>query len=308
MLSRLILKDADEIWQFYATLSGMQPGYQQLSAGPAPHVFDVLDLEGVSLVKVRTSGKTRWIDGKEPGDLHFAWVVNSDAAISVGGVDLERSHCMVFLPGHEMEYVFHGNTLTFEICVSEDLLDILGWDLTGSPLCATNEAALQRLSVKCFSLFELLSDPVDDVTRQTLRDDLLSDLEQTLAPWLTKTEHSAEHKDSTVHYRTMRRIDDYLRDFDYSKPLSIDDLVRDLGMSRRTIHYAFRRHLDITPRRYIELLRLHQLRHHLKRAMPGETTISKLALGLNFSDLGRMSGKYQRFFGEYPSQTLANFS
>ena len=106
------------------------------------------------------------------------------------------------------------------------------------------------------------------------------------------------------YYRTVRQIDDFLREFDFSKPLTLEKLVQDIGVSRRTIHYAFRKHLDVTPRRYFELLRLHQLHHRLRTADRGEVTVAEAAQELHFTDPGRLPGIYRMHFGENPGDTL----
>jgi AraC family ethanolamine operon transcriptional activator len=37
---------------------------------------------------------------------------------------------------------------------------------------------------------------------------------------------------------------------------------------------------------------------------PEETTVTQVAFGLGFWDLGRFAGAYRRLFGERPSETL----
>ena len=77
------------------------------------------------------------------------------------------------------------------------------------------------------------------------------------------------------------------------------------GVSQRTLEYAFREHLGLSPAAFIRQLRLHALRRELLASRLGEASVTDLAYHLGFTQLGRLSGDYRRTFGELPSRTLA---
>jgi len=78
-----------------------------------------------------------------------------------------------------------------------------------------------------------------------------------------------------------------------------------LRCSRRTLEYAFREHLRMTPGAYLKVRRLHLCKEWLTDADPQEMTVAKVVRGIGIKQLGRFAGEYERMFGEYPSQTLA---
>ena len=101
----------------------------------------------------------------------------------------------------------------------------------------------------------------------------------------------------------MRSFDSYLSEVGDNVP-ALNSVSRELGVGRRSLFYALRQSLGITPRRYIEVRRLLELRRRLKLTTPDASTVTELATELGFGDLGRMAGKYHRQFGEYPRDTL----
>jgi AraC family ethanolamine operon transcriptional activator len=86
-----------------------------------------------------------------------------------------------------------------------------------------------------------------------------------------------------------------------SDPPTISHLCRALDASERTLHEAFRRHLDTTPKAYLKTLRLNAARHDLVK---GETRVTDVALDWGFLHFGWFSQDYRRLFGESPRQTL----
>ena len=132
---------------------------------------------------------------------------------------------------------------------------------------------------------------------------ILDLLEQALRPWLQN-----DRMDIVLSPRAsadlLRRTRTAFRDLDYAKSAQIDQLSRDLGVSRRTLFHAFRKELGVGPRRFNELLRLNLLRARLYRAQRDVATVTECANDLGFSELGRMAVAYRAVFGESPRDTL----
>ena len=86
--------------------------------------------------------------------------------------------------------------------------------------------------------------------------------------------------------------------------LSVTDLCRAAGVSERTLEYAFRDVMGLTPMAYLIRLRLHRVRQRLLAGTHGSTTVSAEALNWGFWHLGEFSRAYKDCFGELPSETL----
>jgi transcriptional regulator GlxA family with amidase domain len=86
--------------------------------------------------------------------------------------------------------------------------------------------------------------------------------------------------------------------------LYVTDLCRAAAVSERTLEYAFKEIMGLTPMNYLVRLRLHRVRQALLSAAPESTTISIEALNWGFWHFGEFSRAYKDCFGELPSDTL----
>jgi transcriptional regulator GlxA family with amidase domain len=83
----------------------------------------------------------------------------------------------------------------------------------------------------------------------------------------------------------------------------VTDLCKAAGVSERTLEYAFKAILGMTPMAYLTRLRLHRVRQALLSAPPG-TMVSTVALKWGFWHFGDFARTYKECFGELPSDTL----
>jgi AraC-like DNA-binding protein len=88
------------------------------------------------------------------------------------------------------------------------------------------------------------------------------------------------------------------------EPLHISDLCRTLAVSERTLRKAFSKIHGLPPCRHLRMLRLSQARRALLSADSEAVTVTEIATGFGFVELGRFSVEYRKAFGESPSQTL----
>jgi transcriptional regulator GlxA family with amidase domain len=80
----------------------------------------------------------------------------------------------------------------------------------------------------------------------------------------------------------------------------VADLSRIAGINQRTLSRAFREILGIGPYRYLQHLRLSEV----KRVLLSEGgSVTQAAMRFGFRELGRFGVLYRRAFGESPSQT-----
>jgi AraC family ethanolamine operon transcriptional activator len=86
--------------------------------------------------------------------------------------------------------------------------------------------------------------------------------------------------------------------------LYVSDLCQVAKVSERTLEYAFKEVLGLTPVAFLTSLRLHRVRKALVSATPGSTTVAREALRWGFWHFGEFSHAYNNCFGELPSDTL----
>jgi AraC family ethanolamine operon transcriptional activator len=74
-----------------------------------------------------------------------------------------------------------------------------------------------------------------------------------------------------------------------------------VGVSERSLRNAFYDVYTTSPKRYLKLWQLHQVRRELRAAHASVTDVATLH---GFFELGRFAGEYKALFGEVPSATL----
>ncbi len=88
------------------------------------------------------------------------------------------------------------------------------------------------------------------------------------------------------------------------KPLSVAAFSRELNVSERLLHLAFKSNYGITPKKYLQNLRMHNIRQELLSANPAADTIYNIAYQYGYFDQSSFCSAYKKMFGELPSHTL----
>ena len=88
------------------------------------------------------------------------------------------------------------------------------------------------------------------------------------------------------------------------EPQQISVLCRTLEVSERTLRKAFHKIHGAPPCRHLRMKRLSEARRALRAADCKRVTVTEIATGFGFLELGRFSVEYRKMFGESPSQTL----
>ena len=108
---------------------------------------------------------------------------------------------------------------------------------------------------------------------------------------------------SSCYSRVVQITEDYALSHTAER-LYVTDLCEAAGVSERTLQYAFKEVMGMTPVAYLTRLRLHRVRQALRAATHGSTTVTAEALRWGFWHFGEFSRAYKGCFGELPSDTL----
>ena len=103
--------------------------------------------------------------------------------------------------------------------------------------------------------------------------------------------------------RVVRRAEEFLQAH-LGDPLSLLDLCREVAVSERTLHYAFREVRGLSPMAYFKASRLNAVRRELKAAPAGTASVHAIARRWGFWHTGEFAADYRRQFGELPSETF----
>ncbi len=107
----------------------------------------------------------------------------------------------------------------------------------------------------------------------------------------------------TTRHAIVSRAQEYMREH-VEEPLTVEDLCRVLGVSRRTLQYSFQEVLQLNPVSYLRAMRLNGVRRMLKASEPERASVQDIAARWGFWHLSHFANDYRRMFGELPSETL----
>jgi AraC-like DNA-binding protein len=287
----------------------------QLSPGRLDFNSTQVDLGGVLLQWNRTGARFRSREVYRGSGVMFGFVRQSPKMLKSFGHEFGYGHAIVWHPGQEVEYVAPPGLTELIVHVDSALADLFGWTLAGDlwqRIPTPN--LLTRLEETCRRATFALRQQSVGTGNQTesaftsipfrWRDQILVYLDAVLEPWLTPPPLSASTKLGTRHFGLVREAERFYAQYDLSKPLAVDDVAEELGVSRRTLFRAFHTSLGTSPYAYLELVRLHRLRDCLLNASPKNTRVGVLAFELGFQHSGRLSANYKQHFGESPADTL----
>ena len=89
------------------------------------------------------------------------------------------------------------------------------------------------------------------------------------------------------------------------KPVSMAEWSRAVGVCERTMEYAFKATIGVTPRSFTRNRQLQGTHRELIAAIPGSgATVTEIASRWGFTELGRYSVEYRRLFGQRPRDTM----
>ena len=103
--------------------------------------------------------------------------------------------------------------------------------------------------------------------------------------------------------RLVHQAEDYIKSHP-SGPVRLVDLCQHCDVSERTLQYAFRHVLSLSPIQYLNRFRMHQVHAALCDATPRTTTVAAEACRWGFWHLSEFAGNYRDLFEELPSETL----
>lgn len=101
----------------------------------------------------------------------------------------------------------------------------------------------------------------------------------------------------------VRRVEEFFRDH-VDETVSMTRLSTIAGVSERSLRNAFYRVCATSPKKYLRIWQLHQVRRSLRSAPGGPSAVTSVATQHGFYELGRFAGEYRALFGEVPSETL----
>ena len=241
--------------------------------------------------------------------------LNRDPAMRFSHFHHPDNSQVFLLPGKtEFDIQVPGDIDTAYVCLDQDrlmagarILNERFWERAPQELHAFNTPDTGRLAADMVSLLDLGG---------TRHNSLLSPQIETLlldSILLILNKATEVLSGDTPEYQARRRASQRVnvaREFinarlQAGQVPSIVEICAQTGASARTLQYAFRDVMQLTPVAYLRILRLNKVRRELRAAITADTTVTSVATNWGFLHLGEFARDYRRLFDEKPSDTLA---
>lgn len=214
--------------------------------------------------------------------------------------------------GCEQQLRYGADFVQFVLRVDADALarkaevligETLGCQLKFEPQADLAQAESGRLWRLCLQLAAAMdgAGPLD--WPETAR----AELEQAiLITFLNANRGNASHRLDHVPAASapwhVLRTEAYI-EANWDRPVTIEDLAAETGLSARSLFLGFRRARGCSPIHFARQVRLRRARDLLQRPGPA-TSVTGVAFDCGFGNLGHFAAHYRRAFGETPSQAL----
>ena len=160
---------------------------------------------------------------------------------------------------------------------------------------------VQRWSQRlCRLLTRVVSWP-EKVPKQQFESELLTAVRSLLEP--AEVSQLIESRSKQVVEMTLTYADAF-----QSQSPTVSELCANVNVSRRTLEVAFQTIVGKSPLQFLTQRRLCRAYVDLKRAKNESSRVTDIAFAHGFTELGRFANRYQKIFGELPSETLRQYS
>ena len=292
-------------------LSGWQIDYRQIDPGRL--AADILQIrcQNVFLTHAKFNRKIDQAGGTPPGYTSFGLHGGGMEPVHVCGRELHDDSMMIFAPGQEYEGNTPNKAVLYSLSVRDEHLEKIGqqaglqiplqsFQTHAAMICDRNIIDGLRHRLKALCLTFGTDSSVPGMSR--FQNELACQLPMMLLTALSAARGKSRRSTSRKRQIAVNRAREYMSE-NLETDLVIEDICRIAGVSWRTLDYAFREYLGITPKRYLAMLRLTTVRRALRQPIAGET-VSAIANRWGYWHMGKFAADYKRQFGQLPSETI----
>lgn len=226
-----------------------------------------------------------------PGDLLIA-----KPGSTVCGISGPGTHSAVISINKELFESVLSNSYTLD---SEEMI----WPESG--LLETDARTAEALRTIVFEAETAWQNHSPTFERFPVRDNIFESLSGLIAGRVEKTlnmDLETRFIGRSQKYKIVQNACDYIQDHS-EKNISIVDLCRETGVSRRTLEYSFRDCIGESPVSYLRKIKLNSIRRALLDLENAGRSIGDIAAEWGIWHLSRFAQYYRNQFHELPSET-----
>lgn len=271
------------------------------ASGSAENLLTWQPLGGTTLFGAQWSEKVH-IQSDTQSTFHAVLVLSGSIRCNTLNQDITANSLLLIAPGKLADLVWEKSTKAVVISLSrQSLIDHLGVpglellrDTTTLVPDNHQDAQLLKNGIECLA-------QQHQICRGNIGISIQQQWESLLVTQLSNQLHRPGMENPTILPGRIRLATEWIRAH-IKEPMSVCDLLRITGASRRSLESGFRTYLNTTPAKFILCHKLKGVREIL-RSDP-DISIGDAAFSYGFNHLSHFTRQYQEAFGELPSETL----
>lgn len=271
------------------------------ASGNAENLLTWQPLGGTTLFGAKWSEKVH-IQSDAQSTFHAVMVLSGSIHCNTLNQEVTPNSLLLIAPGKLADLVWEKSTKAIVISLSgQTLIDHLGVpglellrDTTTLVPDNHQDAQLLKNGIECLS-------QQHQICRGNINISLQKQWESLLVTQLSDQLHRSGMENTTILPGRIRLATEWILTH-IREPMSVCDLLRITGASRRSLESGFRTYLNTTPAKFILCHKLKGVREMLQS--DPDISIGDAAFSYGFNHLSHFTHQYQEAFGELPSETL----
>ena len=289
-------------------LDGWNQGYAQLSSGGFEGYVSEMRFDGLHLF-MEYSSQSLFQNGQLPEDLIAVGVplqFNGNGLFCGSTCNHQSMHIFSGENGFEFfsptQLIMGGMVVKraqLEPWLSEQDIDIINSKTQKSRLMPLEIHKAQSVRSFMMGAFDMVSQTPQLLHQTNIKHSLTKTVMSLLAEGLVDSISTLEDKPTSLKCWKIINDTRELVQQHADSPLSVADVCKVLGISRRTLQYCFQNLLNTNPATYLRAERLNGVRRMLRTSH----SVTEAAAHWGFWHFGHFSQEYKKMFGELPSLT-----
>jgi AraC family ethanolamine operon transcriptional activator len=301
-----------DVYEQAQAQEGWSLQYDQMSCGKFSGQVHLIQLPGVSLVHEGANQAVRQRGDLSDDSYLFALPASTCTTAAMFSGTTVGQHDVMVGPSDGLDLCSPANFNLIGIVVDAELLESL-WARTHHQSAASWVSHQRVVSIgadRAQRLLDMHRNIFDGSQAafplaahanalETLRDDVILE-------WIDALPAHGDMNDlRTISMRkaVVDRACEWMLQTSDDQALSMLEICKRVGVSRRKLNYCFQEILGMSPMKYQRITRLNRTQQALKQAQTGESVFD-IASRWGFWHMGQFSQDYKRLFGELPSTTL----
>ena len=299
----------EDFCELQEALTDWDQEYFQLSPGKFKGSVELVQVGATQIMRECWGRKIRYRGTTPPGAFGFALALEQTETSDWVGYKADRDTVILQAPGREADLVPTDHWDALVLSVPEEEVHTLTRALSGGELSGelhgtitlSKEAAARLRHLGRDFLTRAKSHSSDSVSLVASQ---AAQFVRAFVWEVIREQERAKFFAEPVKQGAIVRHATDLATTPGSGKLGLADICAQLGISLRTLHYAFQDVTGMSSAAWLRRTRLNHVHTALKKASPRDVKIKDVAQENGFFHYGHFSEQYSRLFGFAPMQTL----